>query len=287
MKINFELFMKNNIFKIATLLTAGFFAVSCVHDPVDDIASIGKKAPTVYWENVSAEVSAGDSVSFQLQYYGMDGKSIREMQVWHDLSQQTIYSATCPLVTSFTYKVSSDTTILAREFLVVKNYEQNQAYWDPARKAYYFEWKFPTSYTLATTSWTNIEVFDQEKFDAYFPAGFAEEFRDSIYSKAQVADLKKILTVTNPRFEEDQFMTFVDSTYNDNSGRYDHFIKDQYIPLVKAKFYEIPTDSFFYDSSTSTFKLEYEQIYWLGARAKAVDTDGVVGVAELKSIKLR
>lgn len=277
--------MKQYIYKISLLLACGFMGVSCIHDKIDDLASIGKKVPTVYWEKVPEDVTAGDSVKFELQYYPMDGKTVTSLDVYYGITVQTKYSASCPILSTFKYEVTNDTTQLVREFMKIQDYVHSQDNWSEERNVFSFNGLIPTAYTLRETEWKGVEEFDQKKFKAYFPANFENNFRDSVYSKLQAADFRKILTVTNPRIDTDVFESYVDTIIDPNKGPVE-IILPEYVPMMKEKFYSIPYDSLFYDATTSTFKLEYEKVYSIGAKFMVTDSEGAVGYGEQKTIKL-
>lgn len=280
--------MKHYINKIALLFACGLLAVSCtIHDNVDDVAGVGQFAPNVYWEQLPTSVPAGDDVSFELQYYPADNKGISNLEAWYNIYSTTTISANCPIVSSFTYTVSSQVVDTVREFVPILGYTHQESYWNDDKRTYFLAGSFPTTYTLAPLSWTNVEKFDEDKFEKYFPANFENDFRDSIYSKMQVADFRKVFVVTNPRIPEESFNDFIDSTFNNNSNRMEYSVKPEYVEDFKTKFYSIRYDSLFYDSSTSMFKIEYNKTYTLGARFKVTDTDNISNFSEEKSIDLR
>lgn len=281
--------MKHYIYKITILVGLSLFITSCsINDPVNDLGSIGKETPSVYWEQVSSSVVAGEDAKFELQYFPMNKEaSIRDLQVWYNIYSTVNISATCPIVSSFTYTVAEDTVETVREFVPVIGYAHQESNWNEEKRTYFITGTFPTTYTLAPTTWNNVEKFDQEKFTKYFPADFAKSFRDSVYSKMKVADFRKVFVVTNPRIPEKSFNNYIDSVFDDPSGRMVYSVKPEFVEYFKTEFYSIPYDSLFYDSSTSMFKIEYEKRYTLGAKFKVTDSKGVSNFSEEKSIGLR
>lgn len=281
--------MKHYINRIALLFACGLLATACssIHDNVDDLVGVGEFAPHVYWEQVPTSLPAGQNAKFELQYYPADNKTISKLQVWYNIYSTVKISASCPIVSSFTYAVTDEDVETVREFVPVLGYEHSENYWNTDKRAYYLAGTFPTTYTLAPISWTGIEEFDGEKFSEFFPKNFENDFRDSIYTKMKVIDFKKVFTVTNPRIPEKSFYNYIDSTKNETSGRMDYTVKPEYVEFFKTQFYSIPYDSLFYDASTSTFKLEYEKVYTLGAKFKVTDSNGIFNFSEEKLIELR
>lgn len=256
------------------------------HDPVDDQAMISKPVPTSYWELKSSEVPAGKKASFVAQYYGMEGAKIKDIAICHDVKEHISYTLECPLVTTFKYSISFDTLSLARQFQPLHFYDHSESFWNNAKKAYVFDSSFMVSNTLSPVIWKEVTEYDQEKFDMYFPKTIESTFLDELYPKLAVADLRKILTIDNPRLSLDNFMTHVDSTINENTGRYDHFILEDSKPLMKELFYSIPFDSLLYDKANQVFKIEYVKEYTLNAKFRVIDEFGKEGYSEPKEIKV-
>ncbi|NDW10357.1 hypothetical protein [Dysgonomonas sp. 520] len=266
----------------------GLLASCTINDPIDDLNRVGEFAPTVYWELKSDAVKAGDSVEIsRLQYYPLDGKSIANISVWYDVSRVTTISASCPLVTSFTFNYTPvDTTELVRVFQYIKDFPHSESFWSDKDLTYLMNVKFPTSYTLRSTIWKDVEKWDQTKYETLFPEGFLEEFREKLYPQLEVEDLQKILTSTNPRFEtEEDFMKHVKRDSTENKGVF-YVIKEESKELIKEKFYSIPLDSLTYKSADGLFMVSYDRYYFLNASVRVEDSNGIASFTEKKKITL-
>lgn len=281
--------MNFNINKIALLLGCSLLLGSCsINDNIDDLAAIGNKVPNVYWEQVSSSVKAGQDAKFELQYYSYDKNvAISDLSVWYSIYSKVEISASCPIVSTFTYNVSSADEDVVREFVPVMGYTHDESLWNEEKRGYFLKGTFPTTYTLAPVSWTNIEVFDQEKFDTYFPENFAEAFRDSVYVRLQVEDYRKIFTVVNSIIEEDDFANYIDTVFNENAGRNEYSVKPEFVEDFKNKFYALPLESLFFNTTSSTYDLSYQKSYQLKARFKVTDARGMSNMAEEKIIELQ
>lgn len=266
------------------LIVSCIFGACTIHDQIDEIARIGKVAPTVYWELGSTEIIAGADAGFTLQYYPMDNKSINFVELWYDIQSTTSMSLTAAAIT---YTVGTDTVVSERMFQRIASYPHSQDLWNDTQRAYVLTSNFPTSYTLSPVKWSNVKVFDYEKFNSLFPAGYLETFRDSLYTKLGVIEMRKILTVDSPRIPENEFLNYVDSTYNENAGAYDYFFKENSKAFIKETFYKIQPDSLLYNSSEGTFNVVYTKKYTLNAAMRVTDSEGIVGQSELKEIVLQ
>jgi hypothetical protein len=192
----------------------------------------------------------------------------------------------CPLVTTFKYSISKNTTNLSREFQEISSYNHLESNWNVLKKAYILDTVFPTSKTLRSVEWKEVKTFEDVKFNAYFPTGFATQFKDSMYKLLKVADFRKIMVSLN-LMTDVQFAACTDSTFNVNSGGYDYFIKEAKKPELKTKYDGILFKDLIYDPSAQIYKVEYTKIYKLNARFKAIDTKGIEGVSDKKEIELR
>lgn len=260
---------------------------SCeINDPVDNITKVGKTAPHVFWELPSSSVNAGNPVPFYAQYYTTSDVEIDRIEVWYDINEVVQRSVSCPLVTTFKYNISSSTTTLSREFQKISVYEHNQNNWLDLKKAYILDTVFPTSKTLRLVEWKEVKTFDSGIFDAYFPTEFPKQFKDSMYKMLKVADFRKIMVSLN-LMTSAEFIACTDSTFNQNSGAYDYFLKEDKKPLLQSKYEGIAFRDLIYDQSTQTYKVEYTKQFKLNARIKVFDKEGITGIADKKEIELR
>lgn len=273
--------------KLLLIIMLTSLLVSCeINDSIDNVVRVGQVAPHVFWELPSNSVAAGSSVAFYAQYYPVGENQIDRLEVWYDINENITKVVSCPLVTSFKYSVSSNTTTLAREFQKISMYKHDASNWSTLKKAYILDTVFPTSATLRTVEWKEVKTFEDAKFNAYFPAGFATQFKDSMYKLLKVADFRKIM-VSLSLMTDVEFKACTDSTKNENSGGYDYFIKEDKKPVLKTKYDGIEFKNLIYDQSAQIYKVEYAKYYKLNARFKAFDKNQIAGVSDKKEIELR
>lgn len=273
--------------KLLSMLTIASFLTSCeINDPIDNIVKVGKVAPHVFWELPSSSVNAGDKVPFYAQYYTTSNEEIDRLEVWYDINEVSVRTVSCPLVSTFKYTVSSTKTVLSREFQEIDNYKHKPTNWLALKKAYILDTTFQTSKTLRQLDWKEVKMFEEAKFNAYFPAGFAVQFKDSLYKLLKVADFRKIM-VSLSLMTSAEFVTFTDSVPNPNTGGKDYFIKEDKKSVLKAKYDGIQFKDLIYDATTQLYKVEYSKAYKLGARLKVIDKMGIPGIADKKDIELR
>lgn len=262
------------------------FASCEINDSIDNVVRVGQVAPHVFWELPSNSVAAGAPVAFYAQYYPVGDKQIDRLEVWYDINENISKVVSCPLVTSFKYSVSSSTSTLSREFQKIATYKHETNNWSTLKKAYILDTIFPTSATLRTVEWKEVKTFEDAKFNAYFPTGFATQFKDSMYKLLKVADFRKIM-VSLSLMTDVEFRACTDSTKNDNSGGWDYFIKEDKKPVLKTKYDGIEFKNLIYDQSAQLYKVEYAKYYKLNARFKAFDKNQIAGVSDKKEIELR
>ena len=156
-------------------------------------------------------------------------------------------------------------------------------------KAYVVNDVFPTSNTLKTVEWKNVEEFDQERFNKLFPDTFATAFQRDLYveleKKEKYSDLR-MLMLNLDMSNSEEFKSYTDSVFNDNKQEMEYWIKDEYKEVVKAKYDAIPFEKLIYNISTLTYDLEYTKSYILNAAYKVFDKQGNVGVSEKKELTL-
>ncbi len=273
--------------KLLLIILMTSLLVSCeINDPIDNIVKVGKVAPHVFWELPSSSVNAGDKVPFYAQYYTTSNEEIDRLEVWYDINEVSVRTVSCPLVSSFKYTVSSTKTVLSREFQEIENYKHEPTNWLALKKAYILDTAFQTSKTLRQLDWKEVKTFDEAKFNAYFPTGFAVQFKDSMYNLLKVADFRKIMVSLN-LMTSTEFIACTDSVPNPNTGGQDYFIKEDKKSVLKTKYEGIQFKDLIYDASTQLYKVEYSKAYKLGARLKVIDKTGIEGVADKKDIELR
>lgn len=277
--------MNKNIKTILGLLAMVSITSCEIHDPFDEVAAIGHAAPYVFWEFPSSSAAAGDSVGFVAQYYAKNNK-VKNLEVWYGITEDINMQASCPLVTSFSYVVPIDQSTLIRQVMKMAAYPHLEAAWDASRSAYFLTDKFPTSRTLRTIEWKEVETFEQDKFDRLFPDTFITSFRKNLYPQMKVPDMRKMYVSTG-KMTSQEFRDCTDYTIDDNSNDTIWSLKPGKEELMQQKYNEMTFDELIYDAGTQKFKVEYSKTYKLNARFKAIDEYGTEGVTQDETITLR
>lgn len=182
-------------------------STSCaVHDPFADKMELGEVLPTVDWEQNSVLVKAGTYATFKAKYYTTPEKEIDHTEVWAMVTRTQEASATSKLSGSLAYTKTISSSDTVRSSQSIQVYKHSDAVWDGHE--YVLADSFATSRTLAPVIWNTPTVWDQEKFDGYYPAGFQKEFcdyivnaltKDSVYYN----DLRNVYI--NYAFTQEQF----------------------------------------------------------------------------------
>jgi hypothetical protein len=175
---------------------------------------------------------------------------------------------------------------VTRDDQMIVSYAHNPESWDDTKRAYQLDTVFPTSNTLATIEWIMPEAWNQDKFDAYFPATLPQVFKDSLYKKCGYNEFRSILILMELMTNE-RFNGIKDSVENPNTGGWDYFINKDSMPIVEEMYAGINFKDLIYDSSNGTYNIEYTKGYKLKAYLKAIDTKGIAGVTEKKEIEIR
>lgn len=273
--------------KLLLIIMMASLLISCeINDSLDNVVRVGQVAPHVFWELPSNSVTAGNNVAFYAQYYTIGDATVDRLEVWYDVNENIQTVVSCPLVTTFKYSISTNNTTQIREFQQIATYQHDEKYWSILKKAYILDTIFPTSRTLRTVEWKEVKTFEDAKFNAYFPSNFATQFKDSLYKLLKVSDFRKIMVTLNLTTDV-EFKTYTDSTFNNNSGTYDYFIKEDKKADLKTKYQGIQFKDLIYDQSAQIYKVEYSRQYKLTARFKAYDNNNIVGIADKKEIDLR
>lgn len=158
------------------LMALGLVAFSSCekHDPIADAFEIGPEVPTAYWEVGSTTCKAGDSLSIKGQYYSAVDQTPVRSEVWYSINQDDEAAATLKLAgTAYSYTQTVTSSTELRPAQVMATFDHSLAVWDGYE--FVINGKVPTSTTLAPVSW-NPAVWDQENFDRYYPAEFADSF---------------------------------------------------------------------------------------------------------------
>ncbi len=171
------------------LMAMGLLAfTSCEkHDLVADNMAIGQRVPTVYWALGSTACKAGESFSFEGQYYTEDGHTPDHSEVWYSVIRSDEAKATVKLISSLSYTKQVTITDTIRPMLCMATFPHSMAVWQGHQ--FVLNGEVPTSSTLAPLSWqhTDAEWTDLAwtRFRQYFPEGFDTEFLAEVKAKLQ------------------------------------------------------------------------------------------------------
>lgn len=204
----------NKYFLIA--LAAGSVMTSCkTADPFEDKMDRGQVVPTAYWEVGSVVCKAGESFTFQGKYNVDPGKQVAYSQVWYNIVRDEAASVSVKLGgASLSYTKSVSDNQIIRAYQPVATFPHSLAEWDGHE--FVLTGSIDVSRTLSPINWTDIATWDQERFDSYYPAGFAEEFCDDVikYLTKDSTYYSALRTVyINYAFTNDQFKA-VNAKYN-------------------------------------------------------------------------
>ncbi|MBO5271919.1 MAG: hypothetical protein J6B30_03755 [Muribaculaceae bacterium] len=183
------------------------------NDPIGDHVIAGERVPTVYWEVGSTTAKAGESFSFKGTYYTEDGHTPAYSQVWWDVMRTDVLEVTAKLAgPSFSYKMTGgETDLVVRVNESSQKFDHSLAKLDTVLVDTYYtyydsvigKWivdesqivklpkpltqysitgQVPVSETLTPVNWNAPKVWEQKKFETYFPEGFADTFEKNVDS---------------------------------------------------------------------------------------------------------
>ncbi len=160
---------------LGAALLALVATTSCaVHDPFDDNGELGQVLPTVYWEQNSTVVKAGNYGTFTAKYYTSADHRIDHSEVWYMVTRSQSAAATSKLTTSLSYTKTYELADTVRSSQMMATYAHNETMWDGYE--YVLTDSFPTSRTLAPMAWNTPSTWDEDRFASYYPSTFASEF---------------------------------------------------------------------------------------------------------------
>ena len=159
-----------------TLALVGLALGSCAkHDLIGDNAQLGQRVPTTYWELGASVCKAGEEFSFKGKYYTEDGYTPDHSEIWYSIERSESAAASVKLpgsTLSFTQTVNSSEIVRSNQRII--SFPHSMAEWNGTE--YIITASVPTSATLSPVDWKSPAEWDQEKFDTYYPADFADEF---------------------------------------------------------------------------------------------------------------
>lgn len=218
MKINQNQYGKMK--KINIFLTAaaalGLSMTSCdTRDTLGEHMQVGQEVPTCSWEVGSTVCKAGEAFSFHGKYNIPEGRTGNYCEVWYRVKRDEAASATVALAgssLSYTKSVSSNDTMRAYQPIVRLMHAQAQ--W--TNHMYEIDGEVEVSRTLSPVTWVEAKEWDEERFNSFYPAGFAKEFNAEVinYLTKDSTYYNALRTVyINHPFTNYQFAT-VNSKYN-------------------------------------------------------------------------
>ena len=173
--------MKLNITKVLLPAMAAAAMTGCAnHDLIPDITEVGQAVPTVYWEVGSTVCKAGESFSFKGKYNNLPGRTPLRSEVWYQIVRNDNAQVSASLAgkaLSYTQTVANVDTM--RSFQCHAVYPHQEEYWDGHQNI--VNGVVPVSRTLSPVRWVEPEEWDQERFNTYYPEGFAAEFLAKVY----------------------------------------------------------------------------------------------------------
>lgn len=257
------------------------------HDPIDDLALIGQQTANSYWEIPNLSTLAGDSISFQAQYWSVDN-TITYLGVWYDIMNNYTYSATN---SAFSYTLEAGAVETGREFqeIIDLSDRHGQNLWNDSLRAYVLDAKFPVSHTLTSTIVSDpIDFADASAAIKSFPATFETEFKEGLYPKLlEVADsskVMKLLTVDFPRTDTLSVRAFYEIKFDENAGTDITVMTETAKELIKNYLNTIPLDSLVYNPLKLIYGMKYEKNFKLNARFRVVNGNGVENFSDEKEI---
>lgn len=149
---------------------------SCnTRDTLEPIMDAHQEVPTAYWEVGGTACKAGESFTFQGKYRAPEGRTITHCQVWYDVKRTESAAATVKLAgAALSYTKTYTGTDSLRAATPIVTLGHDQAEWDGYE--FIIKGEVPVSRTLSPVSWVEAAQWDQEKFDSFYPKGFAQEF---------------------------------------------------------------------------------------------------------------
>jgi hypothetical protein len=278
--------MKTIKYIFVSLLAVVFLPACEKHDFFDENVITGNVGPQAYWEIESSTVSAGSNMLFDVQYYSAVAE-IDHSEVWYNIVETQEKAVSCPWVTTFTYAINSVKSEEKRISSKIQEYPHALAAWSDSLHAYTFKAGFPVSGTLSPFSWSKPEVFESDKMETYFGAGFMEQFKDSLHNLMKFADYKNMLLGLSL---VDNFKQYTDSTFDSNSDSYVyHFPKDAAgntpVPAeINTLYNGISFDRLI--EGASGYNVEFKRTYSMEAILRVYDKRGVFGTTVAKKIDI-
>lgn len=196
------------------LIALGLIAFSSCekNDPIADMAQIGQRVPTCFWEVGSTTGKAGEYVSFKGKYYTEDGHTPSHSEVWYNVSREDFIEATSQLG-GLKYSKAISLKEEMRTNQCIAQYSHSKAIWTvsdsivdtTATGEYGYQWMIidsvKISETLIPDTWKNPTEWgtkEEEQMAKYIPEGFVKEFEEYMDSALMLdgayENLRKVYT---------------------------------------------------------------------------------------------
>ncbi len=278
--------------KIYNILKIGFVSLVLVlaacerNDFIDDLGRVGEQTPNAYWEVPSLSARAGNSVNFTAQYYSLKDTPIDHTEVWYSTNESELMLLTyASSAINYSKRIEGQQEV--RIMQKIAEYPHSENLWDNEKKSYVLNSSFPVSNTLRLIEWREVSAFDPDRYNSLFPDTLATVFKRDLYPQllANTTEMGRLMSTLNI-YEPDEFRSFLDSTFNENTGRYDYQIKPDIQPVIKQRYDAIPFQDLLYDNSTQLYRIEYSKSYRITAAFRVYETNGVVGISEPKVIEI-
>jgi len=277
--------MKKILIFLAIIITLALMTTSCEkNDSLDDDVIVGTMAPHAYWEIGSSTVKAGENVPFFVQYYTTGDVPIDHLEVWYNVVEIESKTVSCPWTQTFTYQYTFGAAGEKRIAQKVAEYPHQEDFWNDSLRAYTFNNTFPTSPTLSSIDWKPT-TFDSTLMIKYFGEGFMQSFKDSVYIRMKAVDFQKMYEGLG--LVDNFKTTYLDSVYNDQTGKYDFIFKGDTIPQeIKDIYQGISFQDLILNASNNNYEVKFSRNYELNAQLKVIDRKKVAGLTDKITITL-
>ena len=169
---------KLNIF-LSFAAVAAIALTSCeTNDTLGEHMTLGQEVPTCSWEVGSTVCKAGESFTFHGKYTIPVGRTGNYSEVWYRTMRSETATATVALAGSLSYTKTYSATDTVRAYEPITRVLHASAEW--TNHMYEVDGIVPVSRTLSPVSWANVETWDQDRFNSFYPTTFADEFKAEV-----------------------------------------------------------------------------------------------------------
>lgn len=168
---------------VAALGLGAALSACSSHDLINEVAEPGQEVPVAYWEVGSTACKAGESFSFSGKYNVSPGKQVAYTEVWYRVKRDESAAATVKLAgaaLSYTKTYTSNDTMRAYQPVVRFAAADGELDAEAFNYQYVIRGEVPVSRTLSPVTWNDAEEWDAARFESYYPAEFAKEFKAEV-----------------------------------------------------------------------------------------------------------